>query len=341
MRPVRRCLLALTLFAMGPSPAAADDGEASRPITAARLAAVAIPLERSAPAEVTALTRTSIAARLAAEIESIPVETGDRVAPGDALARLDCTDFEDALEQAEATLDELEARLRLAGIRLDRIERLRRESAASADQLDEAEAERSALGANLRAQRTRVALARREVQRCTVSAPFAGLITARHGSRGAYVQPGSPLLELIATDGLELRARVTGPDAASLEAAADAAFRAGGERWAVNLVTVVASADTASRTREARFTFEQQPPIPGTAGRVYWTAHPRSIPSDLLVRRDGALGVFLIADGMARFHALPDAIEGRPAPTRLPGDTRLAVEGRYGLDNGDRVRLAE
>jgi|AntRauTorcE11898_2_1112593.scaffolds.fasta_scaffold03639_2 RND family efflux transporter MFP subunit len=339
MRPVRYCLLALTLFAGSPSAATAADE--ARPITAARLADIAIPLERSAPAEVAALTRTGIAARLAAEVESIPVEAGERVAAGDVLARLDCTDSENALEQAQATLEELEARLRLAGIRLDRIERLRRENAASADQLDEAEAERNALGANLRAQRTRVAMARRDVEHCTVSAPFDGLITVRTGERGAYVQPGTALMELVATDALELRARLTDRDAASLEATDNASFRADGEHWPVTLVTIVASADAASRTREARLAFERPPPIPGTAGRLYWIAHPRSIPADLLVRRDGALGVFVVAEGAARFHRLPEAIEGRPAPTDLPADTRLAVEGRYGLRDGDRVRIAE
>jgi RND family efflux transporter MFP subunit len=317
---------------------AADE---AKPATAARLAEVAIVLEHSAPAEVEALTRTGIAARLAAEVESIPVEIGERVAAGDVIARLDCTDFENALDQAQATLEELEARLSLAGIRLDRIERLRRENAASADQLDEAEAERSALGANLRAQRTRVAMARRDVERCTVGAPFAGLITERPGERGAYAQPGTVLVELVAGDRVELRARLTDGDAASLKTSDEAFFRANGARWPVTLVTVVASANTTSRTREARFTFQGEPPIPGTAGRLHWTAHPRSIPADLLVRRDGDLGVFVIANGTAHFREIPEAIEGRPAPTDLPADTRLAVEGRYGLIDGDRVRIAE
>lgn len=339
MRPVRYCLLALMLLAGGLSPSAAADE--TRPITAARLADVAVPLERSAPAEVEALTRTRIAARLAAEVESIPVETGARVAADEVLARLDCTDFEDALDQAEATLEELKARVRLAGIRLDRTERLRRENAASADQLDEAEAESDALGANLRAQRTRVTMARRDVERCTVRAPFAGLITARPGERGAYVQPGTALVELVASEGIELRARLTDRDTASLGERGNTSFRADGGHWPVTLLTVVENADSATRTREGRFAFEGEPPIPGTAGRLHWTAHPRAIPADLLVRRDGALGVFVIDDGTARFRALPEAIEGRPAPTDLPADARLAVEGRYGLSDGDHVRIAE
>ena len=85
MRPARYCLLVLALLAG--DPLAATDADAAKPITAARLAHVAIPQERSAPAATEALTRTAIAARLAAEIESVVVEVGDRVAAGATLAR--------------------------------------------------------------------------------------------------------------------------------------------------------------------------------------------------------------------------------------------------------------
>lgn len=339
MRPVRFCLFAAALCAAAPSLPANDNGE--RPVTAARLSEVAVPLTRSAPAEVKAVTRAGIAARLAAEVEAIDVETGDRVESGAALARLDCTDFENRLEQAEATLEELEARLRLAGIRLDRTRRLRQENAASADQLDEAQAERSALSANLRAQRTRVAMARRDVERCTVSAPFDGLIVARPGERGAFVQPGTVLVELVAANSIELRARLTDADAASLGATPEPFFHANGKRYRVTTITIVDSADTATRTREARLAFRGSWPIPGTAGRLRWTVHPRAIPADLLVRRDGALGVFLISDGKARFRELEAAIEGRPATSHLAADTRLVIEGRYGLNDGDSVRIVE
>jgi hypothetical protein len=96
--------------------------------------------------------------------------------------------------------------------------------------------------------------------------------------------------------------------------------------------------DTVSRTREARLTFQGVAAIPGTPGRVSWSGRVAQIPSDFLVRRDGALGVFVLEGERARFAALPEAQEGRPAPNTLPAGTLLIDEGRQRLGDGDIVR---
>lgn len=338
MRPLRAWLSTVLLVA-SPVVAAADD--AGKPVTVQRLADAAVTVEGSAPAEVEALARTRVVARLSADVIELPHEIGERVERGATVARLDCTDYETALEQAEARLAELRARRRLANVRLERTRKLREREAVSADRLDEMDAERDALEASARAQRARVRAARRDVERCTVAAPFAGLVVARPGEPGAFVQPGSPLVELVASDRIELRARVTETDARALSAARRAWFTANGQRHLVERIGIVEAADTRSRTRGARFRFNGTPPLPGTAGRVRWVAHERAVPADLLVRRDGRLGVFVVRDGRARFHALPEAIEGRPAPTDLSPDSRLVIRGRYGLSDGEAVRVVE
>ncbi len=339
MLPVRACLLALLLALLPAVPAAQEDS--AKAVTVRALEDAAVTVERSAPAEVEALARTPVAARLATEVEALPVEIGERVASGDTLARLDCTDYRNALDQARARLAELRARLRLANVRLERTRRLREREATPPDALDEAEAERAAREAGVRAQRLRVSAAQRDVERCTIAAPFAGLVVARPGEPGGFVQPGSPLVELVASDRIESRARLTEADAATLAAAGRGWFLANGERRPVELIAIVEAANTRSRTRRARFRFTGPAPIPGTAGRVHWVAHPRALPADLLVRRDGRLGVFVVADGRARFRAIADAVEGRPAPTRLAAATRIVVEGRYGLSDGQPVRVVE
>ena len=339
MRPARPCLFALALCLAGI--VAAAEQTPTPAVTAAPLAELAVPVERSAPAEAHALARTRVAARLSAEIANLEVEVGDRVEAGALLVELECTDYRDALERAEASLAELESRLRLAEIRLARIRKLREENAVSADRLDEADAERAALEASVRAQRASVAAARRDVGRCTVNAPFGGLVVARPAEPGAFVQPGTALVELVASDRVELRAHLTAADADTLGGTPRAQFSTGGALHPVEPIAVVESADSAARTRLARLRFNGTPPIPGAAGRLRWIAHARAIPADLLVRRDGKLGVFVLAEGRARFRALPRAIEGRPAPTELPGNTRLIVEGRHGLTDGSAVRIVE
>ena len=73
------------------------------------------------------------------------------------------------------------------------------------------------------------------------------------------------------------------------------------------------------------------------AGRLRWEAEAAFLPPELLVRRDGGLGVFLIYDGAARFHPLPEATEGQPARVDLPAEARLVLEGRQRLSDGDAV----
>jgi len=334
---------ALTLAALGAgSPVAASAAETdATPVTAARLDALAVAVERSAPANVHALARTPVAARLAAEISATKVEVGDRVQAGAPLVQLECSDYRDALEQARASLNETEARLRLARIQLERTRRLREQDAVPAEQLDQADAERAALAASVTARREQVAAARRDVERCSVEAPFTGLVLERPAATGAFVQPGTRLVELVAVERIELRAPLTAADAATVEQTPRAWFTTGDARYAVELITVLAAADTAARTRLSRWRFTDGQPVPGAAGRVRWVAQRRAVPAELLMRRDGALGVFRVDGDRARFHAIPGATEGRPAPTRLPADTRLIVDGRQGLSDGAAVQVVE
>jgi hypothetical protein len=78
-------------------------------------------------------------------------------------------------------------------------------------------------------------------------------------------------------------------------------------------------------------------PVAGTPGRLVWTGARNLLGADLLVRRDGTLGVFLVDAGTARFVALPDAEEGRPAAVDLPATSRLVIEGRQRLAEGAAV----
>ena len=55
------------------------------------------------------------------------------------------------------------------------------------------------------------------------------------------------------------------------------------------------------------------------------------LPVDLLVRRNGQLGVFVMTDDCPTFTPLPAAEEGRPAPHNLPVDTAIVVSGQQRL----------
>ena len=79
----------------------------------------------------------------------------------------------------------------------------------------------------------------------------------------------------------------------------------------------------------------------GASGRIHWRSASAYLPADLLVRRDGRLGVFLVNDSHARFHPLPEALEGQPARSGLPDEARIIVQGRHSLRDGMAVHQSE
>ena len=136
------------------------------------------------------LRRTWVAAELAGSIIDVPVAEHSPVKAGDVLASLD-----PALPRAE--LVRAEAAHRLAQNDRKRQENLGQRSVASASELDRAIAEeRRAFAAVLEA-RTRVSYTR-------IKAPFDGLVNALELDPGAYVQPGTPVAEVLDVSRVEV-----------------------------------------------------------------------------------------------------------------------------------------
>jgi len=335
----QRGILALAA-ALALVPARADSQQPTS-VTVQALGELAQPIHTDAPAEVISLSRAQIAARLAAPIDRIRVDVGDRVERGAVVAELECVDARNQLERARKRRQELAARKELARTRLERTRRLREQGAATPDELDEARSEFDAAAANLEAQGAAVASAQRDVERCTIEAPFTGVVTGRPRQPGTYVQPGTPVIELIDPGAIVLSGQVQPSQLGSLEAAGQARFVAQGQRYPARLRHIVPQVDPTARTREVRLAFTNEQPLPGTSGRIRWRVAERAIPPELLVRRDGQLGVMRPADGRARFHALAAAVEGRPVATELAPDTPLIVRGRYSVADGDPIEVTE
>lgn len=337
--PPFRIVLPL-LLALAAHDIAAESG-GPLPVTVRPAGELFVAIESSAPATTAVLQRTRIAARLAAPIERFTVETGDRVGTGEVVVRLECVDAVDARDAARARLHEAEAQAHLAGLQRERVQRLRVEEAVSAEELDRAEAEHAARAAAVEARRAELTRARREVERCDVSSPITGMVTARHQSVGDYVQPGTPLLTLVAQEDVELRAEITGTDAESLAAAAGIEFRAAGRVYPLIRPRRVGVVDPETRTEEFRFSFAAAPPMPGQSGRIHWRSARTAVPADLPVRRGEHLGLFTVDEGRARFHPLPGAVEGRPARTDLAPATQVLIEGRHAASDGAPIEIIE
>ena len=308
-------------------------------VEVAPLSDVVVPREHRVPAEVLPLNDSLLSAEVNAVVREIGADVGARVAAGDLLIALEETDFELQLRAAEASLAAARSRLAEAEAKRDRAARLGDSQYVSEDELLTRETAVAVSQADIRNAEARVAIARRDLEKCRIVAPFDGVVQERRAQVGAYVTVGSPLLRLVQTDRLELAAEIPVGLGAGLAEAANAEFHSQGARWPVRLSRLSEVVATERRARLARFEFTGAAPAPGRSGQVVWASARGQLPARLVSRRDGVLGVFLFRDGRAVFTALPQAEEGRPVSVELPVDSLIIMQGQDRLQDGDAVEL--
>jgi len=316
-------LLLLLVPALPARWAAAEDG--SRWVGVRELGQVAVFPKRTAPATVVSHNDSRLSAEIRAKIRQIPVLAGQAVTPGQTLVEFVCDDYQIALRAAAAALE-------LAATQEERAGILERQQAVPQEYGDQRRAE-------LVAAQARQEKAALDVQRCRLTAPFAGIVLARLASEGEYADIGTPLLRLLATAQLEVSAQVPLDGSASLAAAAEFHLEVDGRRFPLRLRTLVPAVNPEARNREARLLFTGPPALPGTAGRLVWISPRPHLPADLVVRREAGLGVFVAEGNRARFILLPGAREGHPAALELPPATLIIDTGRHGLRDGDPIRI--
>ncbi|MBD3640651.1 MAG: efflux RND transporter periplasmic adaptor subunit [Marinobacter sp.] len=136
----------------------------------------------------------SLGARVPGTVEEVAADLGERVTKGQVLVRLSDDGRTALVERWNARVKQLEADLAAA-------RRLSTENFASRSQLLDLESE-------LAAARAELTSARLAVQHLTPTAPFNGIINARHVDPGSLVQVGSPLFELVRIDRLKATGQV-------------------------------------------------------------------------------------------------------------------------------------
>ncbi|WP_374340438.1 efflux RND transporter periplasmic adaptor subunit [Methyloversatilis sp.] len=330
IKPLAYCLAALLpTLALAQTPPAV----VFRP-----LSEIATYPQRDAPAQAVALNRTQLAAELSARVASTHAEPGERVKKGQVLVRLDARDYLLALERARAQLQAAQARLTQADAQLRRTQALRERNFVSPEALTQRETEVEVVRADVAVAANAVDLAQRNVDKCVLRAPYDAVVRTRDASAGSLAGVGTLLMTLDDALRVEVSARVAPRDLDALRSARELAFVSPAGRQPVRIARVSPAIDDATRTHEVRAVFTRERAPSGADGRLVWTDPAPHVPGELLVRRGPALGVFVSRDGVARFVPLESAQEGRPARAGLPVDTRVAVDGRNSLADGQAIR---
>lgn len=141
-------------------------------------------------------------------IAGFDVDAGDVVAAGDRLVQLDAELETLALEGARASESEAQAALADARRRYNEAERLVTDRSIAESEVKSRQAEVAMREAALQAAQASVREHEARLRRHELRAPFNGVVSRRLSAIGEWVNPGTGLLELVATNDLRFDFRV-------------------------------------------------------------------------------------------------------------------------------------
>lgn len=138
-----------------------------------------------------------LGAEVEGRLERTMVDFGDRVTNGQVLAQVDTTTYEALARQAGANLRRAQANAASAEQELKRVEQLVKDAIASASDLDKVVAAAEQARAEVKAAEAAEAVARLNLGRSNVRAPFDAAVAERIGSAGDFVKVGAPLFRVV------------------------------------------------------------------------------------------------------------------------------------------------
>lgn len=329
---------AIFLLAQVPTTSAAPLGAVS--VEAKTLNAIAIYPQYKAPATVVTLNQSQLSAEVSAIVESIRVEVGQEVNKNDLLVALRKKDFELAVAREEAELAALAARIEFAEYQLQRAQQLKKQQAVSEELLKQRETDLAVLVSERQSREVSLQQTKQNLSKCNIRAPYHAVVTEKIASIGELANPGTPLLRIVDAQNREVTAKLQSYQIASLELAQELFFQDRNNNYPLKLRSVLPVIDPTVRTQEVRLEFLSSKALVGVAGELIWKNQQPHVPPEVLVQREGRLGIFVVTkDKKAKFIVLENAAEGRPTYVDLPLDTLVVTRGRFQLHDGDRVSV--
>ncbi len=353
----RLALSFLGLFSLVVGGCSGDDkGERQRPPSLVETAPAKkeiVASELTMTGEATPSLVAEVSAQVKGNVVAFPLYEGAPVTEGETVLSIDCAEHRLAYREAKGRLARAEADAERARQGADRVARLLEREVVSTEEAENSELARDGAEADLALRKAEADRAKLAVDRCDVSAPFAGRIGARRTDVGRLVAVGDPLFQLVSLDPIEIVASAPEKHVASLAPglAARIVFEALPDLPFEGKVTAVApQADAASRTFLVRVAVDNADGMirGGMVGRM---TIPLSTPEErLVISRDGVIwqgaqAIVYTVDAEGNAAPIPVTL-GAPFGTGVeasgPGlaeGTPVVVTGAEGLRPGAPVKV--
>lgn len=290
-------------------------------------------------------------------IKQVLVDVGDRVNSGDILVTLSTDLKELDLKAARAATARAREELADARRRLTDARRLAKEQTIADNELQSLEAEARIADASVQRYDAEQALQEARLRRHNIRAPFAGLISKRYVADGEWIQPGTRIMQLVATDNLHIDLQVPQHVYPRINESSEIHVHLDAfpdREWKAAIETVVPFSDDGARTMLIRATLNNSgvtiaPGMSASATlRITKSTNGAVVPRDAILRYpdgritawvvNGDTGKSIVTERHVRtglaFNGQVEILDGLQ-----PGE-RIVVKGNESLKEGQPVRIS-
>ncbi|MEY9784319.1 efflux RND transporter periplasmic adaptor subunit [Sinorhizobium fredii] len=332
-------VIALTVAVAGCSDEKAETKEIIRPIKVVEVAGTGEARRLDYAGSVRARTEMNLGFRVAGKITERLVNVGDRVKPGDRLARIDPTDYQLAVKSAEATLFAAEKQVQTTSLTKERAAQLFTKSFSSKAELDQATLLYDQAISTRDAAASSLSQAKNQVAYADLKSDQRGIVTAINADVGQVVGTGTPVVTVAVDGEKEIEVAVPELDIAEFKPGKAVSARF----WSNDMLAldgqvreVSGSADRQSRTFAVRISLPNDPRVLlGMTATIEAAAASSeslvSIPLSALAQKDGNDIVWVVDRSASTVHA---------RPVRLADYAGDQVRIAEGLRSGDLVVAA-
>lgn len=281
-----------------------------------------------------------VKAKVAAEVKTLTVREGDRVAAGQLIGRLDATEYQWKLRQAEDQAKAAQAQLDIARRTFDNNRALVDQGFISRTALDTSAASTAGAEASLQAARAAAELAKKALADTEIRAPIAGQVAARLVQPGERTPIDGKLVEIVDLSRIELEAAVAPEDVVALRVGQKAQVQIDGLPAPVpaEVVRINPAAQTGTRSVLAYLSLAPTPGLrQGLFARASVELQRRTalvVPLSALRVDQARPYVLAVENGQAQPRTVTTGLRGDVV---IDGRTEAAVEVTEGLPPGTPV----
>ncbi|MFG5775861.1 efflux RND transporter periplasmic adaptor subunit [Comamonas sp. J-3] len=220
-----------------------------------------LPLTLPISGTVQAVNTATIKARMAGEIQQLQLREGDAVTAGQVVARIDSTESQARLAQAQQQADAARAQRDIQQRQFDNNRALVDQGFISSTALQASQSQLQAAQSNYQAALSAAQVLKKNLSDTVLYSPISGQVAKKWVSNGEKVGPDVQVLEVVDLSQLELKVQLSPADSLQVQPGQRALLRVEGSEQTVNatVARINPEADTASRSIAAYLRLQPAP----------------------------------------------------------------------------------